>query len=76
MTYGKLENEEMVTTEVENGRELSEPFRTEFELKEKGYKPVCYVKAEEGQKRYHWDEYPEIYIQVWEDEQPDSDSEI
>lgn len=72
MYLGKLENEQMVLVECENGHEVNGN-RTEEELREAGYKNACMVERASETAVETWQEYEDCYVQVWEEPSAETD---
>lgn len=64
MKYGKLENENLLIKEVENGMEVSGSL-TEQQIIEMGYKPVCEVEKPTDASFCVYKEYDVCFVQIW-----------
>lgn len=66
MKIGKYNNDEFVTIECENGKEINGD-RTLEELYEDGYKDVCEVEAPNETSTYVYQDYGTCFVQIWTD---------
>lgn len=64
MKYGKLENENLLIKEVENGMEVGGSL-TEQQIIEQGYKPYCEVEKPKEVDYYTYKEYETCIVQEW-----------
>lgn len=72
MKIGKYNNEEFLTIECEQGKEVSGE-RTVEELYAEGYKDVCEVEAPSETAKCTYDDYGTCYVQVWHEDEEQSD---
>ena len=72
MKIGKYNNDEFLTIECENGKEVSGE-RTLEELYAEGYKNVCLVEKPSETATCTYDEYQDCFVQVWHEEPEQSD---
>lgn len=64
MKYGKLENENLLIKEVEQGKEISGSL-TEQQIIEQGYKPLCEVEKLSDDAVAKYVEYDSCIVQEW-----------
>lgn len=64
MKYGKLENENLLIKEVEQGKEVGGGL-TEQQIIELGYKPVCEVEKPSDANFFVYREYDTCFVQIW-----------
>lgn len=67
MKYGKLENENLLIKEVENGMEVGGSL-TEQQIIKMGYKPVCEVEKPTDASFCVYKEYDVCFVQIWKRE--------
>lgn len=67
MKYGKLENENLLIKEVEQGKEVGSGL-TEQQIIELGYKPVCETEKTADADFCVYKEYEVCFVQIWERE--------
>ena len=65
MLLGKNNNGVIALTEVEDGKELSRPFRKESTLYAAGWKKACPVPRPSELATGSWREYPSCFVQEW-----------
>lgn len=64
MKYAKIENDQLLVKEVENGREMNGEL-TEEDIISQGYKPYCEVEKPEGAEYSINREYDSCIVQEW-----------
>lgn len=64
MKYGKLENENLLIKEVEQGKEVGGSL-TEQQIIEQGYKPVCEIEKPTEADFFVYKEYDACFVQIW-----------
>lgn len=67
MKYGRLENENLLIKEVENGIEVGGSL-TEQQIIEMGYKPVCEIEKPTEADFFVYKEYDACFVQIWKKE--------
>lgn len=68
MYLGKFENGQMALVECEGGQEVG-GVRTEEELRQGGYKNACLVEKPSETATETWQEFPDCFVQVWEEQE-------
>lgn len=64
MKYGKLENENLLIKEVEQGKEVSGSL-TQQQIIEQGYKPLCEIEKPSNNTEKNYKEYDSCIVQEW-----------
>lgn len=76
MYLGKLENEQMTLVECEGGYEVGGRHRKEVTLRNAGFKNACLVEKPSEDAIETWQEFPDCFVQVWEEAESVDEDEI
>lgn len=64
MKYAKIENDQLLVKEVENGREMNGEL-TEEDIISQGYKPLCEIEKPSDDAEENYKEYESCIVQEW-----------